>query len=175
MARLAPPALGLEAPSFDLSSTEGVVLALRDEVIRTAIVLYFFAASGERELRDLAALNARIEALRRRTVRVLALSPLPLETLKTLQRQHEINFPLLHDDRGFSAAYGIGAEAEGSPSAPALAVVDRQRTLRFLASPLDSIEAALPRAEAALKALPSPTSDYPRSVINRWIDAWVQR
>jgi peroxiredoxin len=167
------PELGATAPNFDLTSTEGVVLMLRDEVVRTAIVLYFFAQEGERERRDLEALNARTEALRSRKARVLAVSPLPLETLRTLQRERKLRFPLLHDDRSFSASYGVASRAEGEPAPSALAVVDRRQALRFLALPLAAIETALPQAEAALEALPSPTQDYPKGIINRWIDRWV--
>ena len=46
--------IGDTAPNFDLSSTEDALLMLKDEVIRTAVVLYFFADAGsERVRRDL--------------------------------------------------------------------------------------------------------------------------
>ena len=45
---------GVEAPNFDLTSTEDVVLMLRDEVPRMAVVLYFFADPGsDRSRQDL--------------------------------------------------------------------------------------------------------------------------
>lgn len=170
MERDTRPEIGSIAPNFDLTSTEGVVLMLRDEVVRTALVLYFFAAANERELRDLEDLNARVEPLRRQTARVLAVSPLPLETLGKLQREGKLRFPLLHDDRGFSASYGIAPSGEGQPAAPALAVVDRRQALRYLERSFAGVQAVLAGAEAALKALPSPTQDYPKGVVNRWID-----
>ena len=51
MTRLSP---GDEAPNFDLTSTEDVVLMLRDEVSRTAALLYFFdvEAEGSREAHE---------------------------------------------------------------------------------------------------------------------------
>lgn len=162
-----PIAIGDEAPNFDLSSTEEALLMLKDEAARTALVVYFFADPGdERALRDLDALNRRRDALAGMTVRILAVSPAPLDGLKKVQRERKLLFPLLHDDRNFSASYGVAA-------APALVVVDRRQRIRFIANPVVSVDDAMPQVETALKALPSPTQEYPKSVVNRWIDRWV--
>ena len=172
-----PISIGDEAPNFDLSSTEDALLMLKDEVIRTALVVYFFAnPADERVLRDLDALNARRDALVKRQVRILAVSPTPLDDLRKLQRERKLLFPLLHDDRGFSAAYGVTAptpEEPGRPAAPALVVVDRRQRLRFIANPVASVEESLAQVESAIKDLPSPTKSYPKAVINRLIDRWV--
>lgn len=170
-----PISIGDEAPNFDLSSTEEALLMLKDEVTRTALVVYFFSGPGdERALRDLDALNRRRDALTRLQVRVLAVSTAPLDDLKKLQRERKLLFPLLHDDRNFSAAYGVAPPPEeGRPAAPALAVVDRRQRIRFLANPVASVEESMPQVESALKDLPSPTKSYPKSVVNRWIDRWV--
>src|SRR5688572_8768731 len=123
-----PISIGDEAPNFDLSSTEDALLMLKDEVTRTAMVIYFFSnPEDERVLRDLDALNARRDALVKLQVRILAVSPTPLDDLRKLQRARKLLFPLLHDDRNFSAAYGVTAptpEELGRPAAPALVVVD---------------------------------------------------
>ncbi len=59
-----PVSIGDEAPNFDLSSTEDALLMLKDEVIRTAVVVYFFAdPASDRVQRDLDALSRRVEAL----------------------------------------------------------------------------------------------------------------
>ncbi|HWM93514.1 MAG TPA: redoxin domain-containing protein [Thermoanaerobaculia bacterium] len=173
-----PISIGDEAPNFDLSSTEDALLMLKDEVVRTAMVVYFFAnfsgqAADERALRDLDALNDRREALVKLQVRILAVSPAPLDDLRKLQRERKLLFPLLHDDRNFSAAYGVAPSEEGRPSAPALVVVDRRQRIRFLANPVASVEESMPQVESALKDLPSPTKSYPKAVINRLIDRWV--
>ena len=64
--------IGDEAPNFDLSSTEDALLMLRDEVTRTAIVVYFFTdPASERAQRDLDALNRGLDALARRSARVV--------------------------------------------------------------------------------------------------------
>ncbi|MEA2560860.1 MAG: AhpC/TSA family [Acidobacteriota bacterium] len=169
-----PISIGDEAPNFDLSSTEGALLMLKDEVTRTAMVVYFFAnPADERVLRDLDALNARRESLVKLQVRILAVSPTPLDDLRKLQRERKLRFPLLHDDRNFSAAYGVVAPEEGRPAAPALVVVDRRQRLRFIANPVASVEEALAQVESAIKDLPSPTKSYPKAVINRLIDRWV--
>lgn len=172
-----PISIGDEAPNFDLSSTEEALLMLKDEAARTALVVYFFAdPADERVLRDLDALNRRLKPLAEMRVRVLAVSPATLDDLKKLQRERKLLFPLLHDDRKFSAAYGVavpeGAE-EGRKAAPALVVVDRRQRIRYIANPVASAEDAMPQVESALKALPSPTQEYPKSVVNRWIDKWV--
>ena len=51
-----PLTVGDEAPDFDLSSTEDVVLMLKDEVPRTPVLLYLFSGPAD--------LQARTEALR---------------------------------------------------------------------------------------------------------------
>jgi len=163
-----PISIGDEAPNFDLSSTEDALLMLKDEVVRTAMVLYFFAnPADERVLRDLDALNTRRDALVKLQVRILAVSPAPLDELRKLQRERKLHFPLLHDDRGFSAAYGV------DPAAPALVVVDRRQRVRFIANPVASVEESMAQVESAIKDLPSPTKSYPKAVINRIVDRWV--
>jgi len=95
-------AIGDEAPNFDLSSTEDALLMLKDEVVRTAIVVYFFAdPASDRAHRDLDALNRGLDSLARAGARVLAVSPAKLDELKKLQVERKLLFPLLHDDRGF--------------------------------------------------------------------------
>jgi peroxiredoxin len=169
-----PISIGDEAPNFDLSSTEDALLMLKDEVIRTALVVYFFSDPvSERVQRDLDTLNRRLEGLSKISVRVLAVSQTPLDELKKLQRERKLLFPLLHDDRKFSALYGVAAAEEGKPAAPALVLVDRRQRVRFLANPLASVEESMPQVESALKDMPSPTKSYPKSVVNRWIDKWV--
>ncbi|HEX5717539.1 MAG TPA: redoxin domain-containing protein [Thermoanaerobaculia bacterium] len=169
-----PISIGDEAPNFDLSSTEDALLMLKDEVTRTAMVIYFFAnPDDERVLRDLDALNARRDSLVKLQVRILAVSPTPLDALRKLQRERKLLFPLLHDDRNFSSAYGVTAPEEGRPAAPALVVVDRRQRLRFIANPVASVEDSLAQVESAIKDLPSPTKSYPKAVINRLIDRWV--
>ena len=169
-----PISIGDEAPNFDLSSTEDALLMLKDEVTRTALVVYFFSnPADERVLRDLDALNARRDALAKLQVRILAVSPTPLDALRKLQRERKLLFPLLHDDRNFSAAYGVVAPEEGRPAAPALVVVDRRQRLRFIANPVASVQESMAQVESAIKDLPSPTKSYPKSVINRIVDRWV--
>ena len=169
-----PVSIGDVAPNFDLSSTEDAVLMLKDEVVRTAVVVYFFTdPSSDRVHRDLDALSRRVEALRKLAVRVLAVSPAKLDDLKKLQAERKLLFPLLHDDRNFSASYGVIPPAEGRPADPALVVVGRRQDVKWLANPVASVGDALPQVEALLKDLPSPTRSYPKTVINKLIDHWV--
>jgi len=169
-----PVSIGDTAPNFDLSSTENAVLMLRDEVIRTAVVIYFFAdLESERVRRDLDALNRGLGALAKLSTRVLAVSPAKLDELKKVQAERQLLFPLLHDDRNFSASYGVVPAAEGKAADPALVLVGRRQDVKWLANPVVSVEDALPQVEKLLKDLPSPTRSYPKSVINRWVDRWV--
>ena len=169
-----PISIGDEAPNFDLSSTEECLLMLKDEVVRTAMVVYFFAdPANERVLRDLDALSRRLDGLTKLQTRVLAVSPVPLDALKKLQRERKLLFPLLHDDRNFAAAYGIAPAEEGQPYAPAMVVVDRRQKVRLYSNPVASVADAFSQVDSALKALPSPTKSYPKSVINGLIDRWV--
>jgi peroxiredoxin len=169
-----PISIGDEAPNFDLSSTEDALLMLKDEVVRTALVVYFFAdPASERVKSDLATLNAHLAGLVKLQVRVLAVSPVPLDALRKLQRENKLLFPLLHDDRDFASAYGIAPSAEGQLYAPAMVVVDRRQKVRLYSNPVASVAESFAQVESALKALPSPTKSYPKSVINSLIDRWV--
>ena len=165
---------GDEAPNFDLTSTEDALLMLRDEIIQNAVVLFFFAdpeSDGAR--RDLDALNNSLRDLAKEKTRILAISPAKIEALKKVQLERKLLFPLLHDDRDFAAKYGVVPPAEGQPAAAALAVVSRKQKILWLANPIASVAGAIPEILRLLKALPSPTASYPRKVINRLVDRWV--
>jgi peroxiredoxin len=175
-----PLSIGDDAPNFDLSSTENAVLMLKDELARTSVLLYFFAnADDPRVRRDLETLERRREALKGLGGRILAVSPLAVDALRKVQADWKLRFPLLSDDRKFSASYGVVAPPpaqegeEPRPADPALVLVSRRQKVLFLANPVAAVEEALPQVEKLLKDLPRPTKDYPKSVINRWIDRWV--
>lgn len=171
---MGPLSIGDEAPNFDLSSTENALLMLRDEVIQSSIVLYFFAEADDRARRDLDALNKNLDDLKRLRTRVLAVSPTKLDDLKKLQVERKLLFPLLHDDRGFSARYGLTAEEGSQPHpAPALVVVSKKQRVLWLANPIATVAEAIPQVLQLLKTQPSPTASYPKSIINRLIDRWV--
>ncbi len=183
---MGPISIGDEAPNFDLTSTEDALLMLRDEIIQTAIVLYFFAdPAAEHTGRDLDALNKNLDPLGRLRARVLGISPAKIDELKKLQVQRKLLFPLLHDDRDFSARYGVTsptpptpaaegqAPAPSTPAAPALVVVSRRQKVLWLANPVTAVADTLPELLKVLKAQPSPTASYPKKVINRLIDRWV--
>ena len=170
MARLE---VGDRAPDFDLSSTEDVVLMLRDEVPRTAVLLYFFAdpsADGARS--DLAALAARRNDFARAELKVMGVSPAEMDELKSLQGELGLPFPLLRDDRDFSRGYGVAAEGEESPP-PALFLINRDQTILWVANPSAAAAETVDVILAQVKGLPSSTANYPRSVINRLVDLWV--
>ena len=170
MGRLAE---GDQAPDFDLSSTEDAVLMLRDEVPRSAVLLYFFAdPADESARRDLAAMAARREDFGRLGLKVMAVSPAKVDGLKTAQHELGLWFPLLSDDRGFSRSYGVEAAAEETPE-PALVLVDRDQRVLWIANPAPDFEQAASTIMGRLKSQPSPTANYPRSVINRLVDRWV--
>jgi peroxiredoxin len=171
---MAAISIGDEAPNFDLTSTEDALLMLRDEVSQSAVVLYFFAdPESERARRDLDALNRGLPDLARERTRVLAISPAKIEALKRVQIERKLLFPLLHDDRGFSAGYGVAAPEEGKTPEPALVVVSRRQKVLWLANPVAAVDYALADVAKALKTLPSTTASYPKKVINRIVDRWV--
>jgi len=166
--------IGDPAPNFDLTSTESCLLMLRDEVPRTAVVLYFFSdPASVSARRDLAALGRAKEALRKAHAKPLAVSRADLASLQKLQVELQLAFPLLHDDRDFSSRYGVAPPQEGQEAAPALYVVSRNQTVLWLANPVASVEEAMTEALQSLKDQGSPAGNYPRSVINRLVDRWV--
>jgi peroxiredoxin len=171
---MAAISIGDEAPNFDLTSTEDALLMLRDEVSQNAVLLYFFAdPASERARRDLDALNGGLAGLARHRARVLAVSPAKLDDLKRLQVERKLLFPLLHDDRGFSARYGVAAPEEGKAPEPAMVLVSRKQKVLWTANPVVAVADALAQVTKLLAALPSPTASYPRKVINRIVDRWV--
>lgn len=168
-----PLTVGDEAPNFDLSSTEDVLLMLRDEVVRTAIVLYVCGGDVGREevRRDLLALSRAAGDLVADRARILVVSAAGLDELKALQRELHLPFPLLHDDRAFAARYGVGA-AEEEPATRVL-VVDRRQRVAWLGAPGESVEGRLPAIRETVRGLPSPSAGLPRQVVNRVVDRWV--
>lgn len=166
-------AVGDEAPNFDLTSTEDVLLMLRDECVRTSLVVYFFHdTEGERVRDDLLALARRWDELTAVNARVLGVSRANMPELKDLQKELHLPFPLLIDDRGFAATYGLAEAADEAAPAPVLAAVDRYQVLLSL-DIVDSVEEAMPAIMKSLKALPSQTASLPRKVVNWWVDRWV--
>jgi peroxiredoxin len=166
-------AVGSEAPNFDLSSTENCILMLRDEVARTAVVLYFFPDAEQDSVRnDLQALSHVRDDLARRHSKALAISPLKVDALTALQFELGLHFPLLSDDRNLAAAYGFTAAAEGESATPLVVVVDRtQKVLHTASGP--GLAEKLPQILALLDKLPSSTQNYSKKVVNRLIDRWV--
>lgn len=166
---------GDEAPNFDLTSTEDVLLMLRDEVPRTSVVLYFFAdPAAEPITQDLTVLQKRRDELLAAKTVILGVSRAKVPALKEAQRQLHLLFPLLHDDRDFSQAYGVEAPDEGEPS-PAMFLVGRDQLIRWMANPIDSVDSGVDQILAIVRREPSPTSNLPSSVVNRVVDWWVNR
>jgi len=162
------PTIGETAPNFDLTSTEDCLLMLRDEAARAAVIVYCFgdpAAVGVRQaLQELA---ARIDSLPG-PVEILTVSPATIDQLKALQTELQLPFPLLRDDRDLMAAYGFEVPEEGVAS-PVLAVVDRQQRLVWYRCPAEDVGAAWPEIAACIKRMAPPTSNYPRTVVNRLV------
>jgi peroxiredoxin len=166
--------VGDEAPNFDLTSTEDVLLMLRDECVRTAVILYFFQATeGDQVRDDQLSLARRWEDLTAADARVLGVSRAKLPALKELQKELHLPFPLLSDDRNFSGVSGLARASEDASPAPVLAVVDRRQQLVLLEVAAGPVESAMPQVLVALEALPSPAASLPRKVVNWWVDRWV--
>ena len=162
--------IGDPAPNFDLASTEDVVLMLRDEVPRTPVLLFFFG-QVETAKSDLEALREVARELAESGIKVMAVSAAKLEELKVVQRELGLGFPLLHDDRNLSAGYGAGAAAEVESSASILVLVGRDQ--RVVWTDRAPVAAAAIRTAAAAANKISSTVNYPRRVINRLVDLWV--
>ncbi len=164
--------IGDDAPDFDLASTEDVVLMLRDEVPRTPVLLFFFDGVDEGSTKsDLGELGKISGELAELGVKIMAVSSAKLEELKAVQKELGLGFPLLHDDRDLSAAYRAEAGGESEGHAEILVLVGRDQKVLWLGrAPVvaDSIRGA---AGGAAKV--SSTVNYPRKVINRLVDRWV--
>lgn len=171
-----PFQVGDEAPNYDLASTEDAVLMLCDEVPRTAVVLYVFDdPAGEVAQRDLATLGRWQDRLKGRNAVLHGMSRAKLPALKTTQVDLGLTFPLLRDDRDFSATYGVEKTTEESPSEPALYLVDREQKVAWMACPVGDLETALAEVDSVLRGMTSPSANMPGTVVNRVVDWWVNR
>ena len=167
--------VGEEAPNFDLTSTEDVVLMLRDEVPRMAVLLYFFAGDSERARADLKSLAARQQKLKEGGAVILGVSPAKIDGLKDLQRELHLRFPLLTDDRDFSSQYGVAATSEEEATPPALYLVGRDQKVLWMACPVTSVDGALGDVDGVLQAHASRLANYPTTVVNRVVNWWVNK
>ena len=168
--------LGGEAPNYDLTSTEDAVLMLRDEVPRTAVVLYVFDdPASEASKRDLTTLAGRQDRLMERQAVLHGMSRAKMPVLKSTQAELGLTFPLLTDDRDFSSGYGVAKGSEEAASEPALYLVDREQRVAWMACPAGDLEAGLAEVEKILEGMPSQTANMPGSVVNRVVDWWVNR
>lgn len=164
--------VGDEAPNFDLASTEDVVLMLRDEVPRTPVLLYFFSdAESERTRADLTGLQEAADDLAKVSLKVLGVSSAGLDALKALQRDLGLGFPLLRDDRNLSSGYGLDSQDDAGAAA-VFVLVGRDQKVLWIANPAPSASDGVHSAIAALPHV-SSTVNYPRKVINRLVDLWV--
>ena len=171
-----PIQLGGEALNYDLTSTEDAVLMLRDEVPRTAVVLYVFDdPASESTRRDLATLAGRQDRLSGRQAVLHGMSRAKMPVLQSTQAELGLTFPLLTDDRDFSSWYGVVKGTEEAASEPALYLVDREQRIAWMACPVGDLEAGLAEVEDILKRMPSQSANLPGSVVNRVVDWWVNR
>lgn len=161
--------IGKQAPNFDLASTEDVVLMLRDEVPRTPVLLFFFGEieAARNELEALGAISTELASL---GVKAMAISSVKLDELKAAQKDMKLGFPLLHDDRNLSRAYGVDEQSETKQEA-IFVLVGKDQTVRWIGRPPLS-EQALRDAVATTRKV-SSSVNYPRRVINRLVDRWV--
>ena len=167
--------IGGEAPNFDLTSTEDVLIMLRDEVPRMFVVLYLFGDPTQESVQsDLSSLEARRKDLLEEHTVILGLSKADIPALKEVQKQLHLLFPLLNDDRDFLEAYGVETPEEGEPK-PALYLVGRDQRIMWASNPVVSVSAGLEEVVAIVKGQPSSTENLPSTVVNRVVDWWVNR
>jgi peroxiredoxin len=163
---------GDEAPNFDLASTEDAVLMLGDELARLSALLYFFPRSpGVKIKQDLSALAAVEKTLLSNGAKIMGISPAKLPALKDLQQELQLPFPLLHDDRDFHRHYGFEyPEEEIENPAGGAVLVDSDRRVLWAQIEVDALDGVLPEVEALLAGAKASTFNYPRSVLNRFIE-----
>ena len=163
-----------EAPDFDLSSTEGALLMLRDEIPRTSVLLYLFVDPDSAQVRkDLASLGEQRRSLAASGVKILGMSATKMPALKALQVELQLPFPLLRDDRDFMAAYGLEAPEEGEAATSGLFLVNKDQRVEWLANPVGSVDEVLGEIRSLVKRQPSATIHYPKSVINRLVERFA--
>jgi len=160
--------VGHAAPDFDLSSTEGCVLSLRDEVPRSAVIIYCFADPSDESARAALSFLAEHADAAPGPSQIFGISTASMDELTSLQRELHLPFPLLRDDRGLTAAYGFRVAEEG-PTESVMAVIDRGQKLIWERRAAEDLAAIWHEVVDCLKRTDRPTSNYPRSVVNRLV------
>lgn len=106
------PAAGTKAPDFDLPSTEGRNIALRDLADRKAVVLYFYPkADTPGCTKEACGFRDAIGEYKKLNVAVLGISPDPVEDVQKFSGKYSLSFPLLADsDHSVAERYGVWGE-----------------------------------------------------------------
>jgi peroxiredoxin len=159
--------VGDPAPNFDLTSTENVVLMLRDEVPRVQVLLYFFDGVHEATGQLVELARGAVEWAGK-GIRILGISQAPLEDLAAAQQKNGLPFPLLHDDRELSALYGAGC-GEGSVAV----LVDHDQRIAMIERQPQDLSGSVSSFLAERGKRRNSTANYPTSVINRLVKRWV--
>ena len=73
----------------------------------------------------------------------MGIAPAKMPQLMDLQADLALPFPLLRDDRSFSAAYGIAEPEEGATVTPSLVLVGRDQKVLWKANPVSSVESVV--------------------------------
>lgn len=161
--------VGADAPDFDLTSTEDVLLMLRDEVPRTPVILYVFLEIDDAAREDLEELAAAVPKWTESGLRVLAMAPVKVARLKQLQAELELPFPLLEDDRDFCERYGVSSESTDRR----LVVIDRHSKVHWHSDQWSGLKQALAEVKRSRPDKQPRLINYPGQVVNKLVNWWV--
>jgi peroxiredoxin Q/BCP len=103
---------GAKAPAFDLPSSTGKQIALRDFAGKKTVVLYFYPrADTPGCTKEACGFRDALAEFDKAKVAVLGISPDPVEDVTKFAEKFHLNFPLLADaDHMVAERYGVWQE-----------------------------------------------------------------
>ncbi|HEX9869000.1 MAG TPA: peroxiredoxin family protein [Candidatus Tectomicrobia bacterium] len=125
--------VGTQAPDFTLPSTDGQTLTLSALAGRKHVVLVFYVGDNTPDCnRQLSSLRDDVPELEGLDILVVGINPASSEEHTRYCEQLGLNFPLLHDASGQTAAQ-YGALTQDRSVQRSVYVVDKAGTIRFAA------------------------------------------
>src|ERR1700761_2424417 len=106
------PSVGTMAPKFELDSSTGSPIALKDYKGDKAVVLYFYPkADTPGCTKESCGFRDALADFDGQKVAVLGISPDPVKAVEKFATKFELNFPLLADeDHAIAEKYGVWGE-----------------------------------------------------------------
>src|SRR6185369_8551400 len=105
------PKVGGKAPAFELPSSTGETIDLKDYTGKTVVLYFYPKADTPGCTTEACGFRDAIASYKKLRVPVFGISPDPIEAVKEFAEKFKLNFPLLADsDHSVAEKYGVWGE-----------------------------------------------------------------